>query len=161
LTTLALGIGASTAIFSMVNAILLQPLPLNEPDRLVYANEVNAKLVRISTSWLNYRDWRQRARSFEHLALTRDEPEALSGVERPQRLRGRRVTGNFFQARWRTSGSGPSLGRRRRPAWGAANGRDHRWILARTIWRRSIRGRPNPDPQRTAGDRRWHPASRL
>ena len=107
LTTLALGIGASTAIFSMVNAILLQPLPLNEPDRLVYANEVNAKLVRISTSWLNYRDWRQRARSFEHLALTRDEPEALSAVERPQRLRGRRVTGNFFQA----VGVRPALGR--------------------------------------------------
>ena len=107
LTTLALGIGASTAIFSMVNAILLQPLPLNEPDRLVYANEVNAKLVRISTSWLNYRDWRQRARSFEHLALTRDEPEALSGVDRPQRLRGRRVTGNFFQA----LGVRPALGR--------------------------------------------------
>jgi putative ABC transport system permease protein len=98
LTTLALGIGASTAIFSMVNAILLQPLPLNEPERLVYANEVNAKRVRISTSWLNYRDWRQRARSFEHLALTREEPQALSGVDRPQRLRGRRVTGNFFQA---------------------------------------------------------------
>ena len=107
LTTLALGIGASTAIFSMVNAILLQPLPLNEPDHLVYANEVNAKLVRISTSWLNYRDWRQRARSFEHLALTRDEPEALSGVDRPQRLRGRRVTGNFFQA----LGVRPALGR--------------------------------------------------
>jgi len=98
LTTLALGIGASTAIFSMVNAILLQPLPLNEPERLVYANEVNAKLLRISTSWLNYRDWRERARSFEHLALTREEPQALSGVDRPQRLRGRRVTGNFFQA---------------------------------------------------------------
>lgn len=107
LTTLALGIGASTAIFSMVNAILLRPLPLSDPDRLVYANEVNPKLQRISTSWLNYLDWRQRARSFVHLALTREEPQALSGVDRPQRLRGRRVTGNFFQA----LGVQPALGR--------------------------------------------------
>jgi putative ABC transport system permease protein len=107
LTTLALGIGASTAIFSMVNGILLRPLPLNDPDTLVYANEVNPKLQRISTSWLNYLDWRQRARSFEHLALTREEAQALSGVDRPQRLRGRRVTGNFFRA----LGVQPVLGR--------------------------------------------------
>lgn len=98
LTTLALGIGASTAIFSMVDGILLRPLPLHDPDRLVYANEVNPRKQLISTSWLNYNDWRKRARSFEHLALNREEPQALSGVDRPQRLRGRRVTGNFFAA---------------------------------------------------------------
>jgi putative ABC transport system permease protein len=98
LITLALGIGASTAIFSIVNAILLKPLPLANPERLVYANEVNPKLERISTSWLNYRDWRARAHSFEQLALSREEPQALSGVDRPQRLRARRVTGNFFAA---------------------------------------------------------------
>src|SRR4051812_45979823 len=98
LVTLALGIGASTAIFSIVNAILLKPLPLANPERLVYANEVNPKLERISTSWLNYRDWRARAHSFEQLALSREEPQTLSGVDRPQRLRARRVTGNFFAA---------------------------------------------------------------
>jgi putative ABC transport system permease protein len=107
LTTLALGIGASTAIFSMVNGILLQPLPLPDPDRLVYANEVNGKGVIISVAWPNYVDWRARAQSFESLANSRDEPFTLTGVDRAQRLRGRRVTGNFFQ----TLGVSPVLGR--------------------------------------------------
>ena len=107
LTTLALGIGASTAIFSMVNGILLQPLPLPDPDRLVYANEVNGKGVVISMAWPNYVDWRARAQSFQSLANSRDEPYTLTGVDRAQRLRGRRVTGNFFQ----TLGVSPVLGR--------------------------------------------------
>ena len=96
LTTLALGIGASTAIFSMVNGILLQPLPLPDPDRLVYANETNGKGDFISVSWPNYLDWRGRARSFEALALSRDEPMTLTGDDRAERLRARRTTANIF-----------------------------------------------------------------
>ena len=96
LTTLALGIGASTAIFSMVNGILLQPLPLPDPDRLVYANEKNPKGDFISVSWPNYLDWRARARSFDALALSRDEALTLTTGDRAQRLRARRVTANVF-----------------------------------------------------------------
>jgi putative ABC transport system permease protein len=107
LLTLALGIGASTAIFSLVNGILLQPLPLPEPGRLVYANEVNGKGDRISVSWPDFLDWRARARSFEPLSLSREESYTLTGTERAQRLRGRRVTGNFFQV----LGVSPALGR--------------------------------------------------
>jgi putative ABC transport system permease protein len=98
LTTLALGIGASTAIFSMVDGILLRPLPLNDPDRLVFATEVNARGETMSLSWLNYLDWRERAKSFAVLAASRDESQTLTGVERAQRLRARRVTGGFFTA---------------------------------------------------------------
>ncbi len=107
LTTLALGIGASTAIFSMVDGILLRPLPLNDPNRLVYATEVNAKGGAMSLSWLNYLDWRGRTQSFDVLAASRDEAQTLTGVERAQRLRSRRVTGNFFQV----LGVVPAIGR--------------------------------------------------
>lgn len=97
ITTLSLGIGASTAIFSLVNGILLQPLPLPDPDGLVYANETNARNIPISLSWANYLDWRERARSFEALANSREEPVTMTGTDRAQRLRARRVTANFFQ----------------------------------------------------------------
>ena len=109
LFTLALGIGASTAIFSMVNGILLRPLPLPDPDTLIYANEVNAtgRERVISIAWPNYLDWRARAQSFSALALTREEPVTLTGVDRAQRLRARRVTGNFFTA----VGVAPAIGR--------------------------------------------------
>jgi putative ABC transport system permease protein len=109
LTTLALGIGASTAIFSMVNGIVLRPLPLRDPDALVYVNEVNVnpKPRTISVSWPNYLDWRARAHSFTALALTREEPLTLTGVDRAQRLRGRRITGNFFDV----LGTAPAIGR--------------------------------------------------
>jgi len=107
LATLALGIGASTAIFSMVNGILLQPLPLPDPDRLVYANETNPKGDLTSVSWPNYLDWRERARSFEALSLSRDEALTLTGGDRAMRLRARRVTANIF-AVLRVA---PSLGR--------------------------------------------------
>jgi len=107
LTTLALGIGASTAIFSLVNGILLRPLPLPEPDRLVYVNETNAKGDFISISWPNYLDWRLRTRSFDAIGISRDEPVTLTGVERAQRFRGARVSGNFFTM----LGVAPAIGR--------------------------------------------------
>ena len=107
LTTLALGIGASTAIFSMVNGILLQPLPLQDPDRLLYITEVNPRGTLMTVSWPNYLDWRARSRSFDLLACSREEAYTLTGTERAQRLNGRRVTGNFF----RVLGVSPAIGR--------------------------------------------------
>jgi len=107
LTTLALGIGASTAIFSIVNAILLRPLPLQNPDRLLYVTEVNPRGTLMTVSWPNYLDWRARSRSFDLLACSREENYTLTGTERAQRLTGRRVTGNFF----RVLGVSPAIGR--------------------------------------------------
>ena len=109
LATLALGIGASTAIFSMVNGILLRPLPLPDPDRLVYATEiqVNEKRRIISNSWPDYLDWKARAHSFEALANSREEPQTLTGTDQARRIRARRITGNFFRA----IGVAPVVGR--------------------------------------------------
>ncbi|HMD37285.1 MAG TPA: ADOP family duplicated permease [Vicinamibacterales bacterium] len=105
--TLGLGIGASTAIFSLVNNILIEPLPLPDPGRLVWINETGHNGSFISTSWLNYLDWRARQHSFETLALSREEPLTLTDVDRARRIRARRVTGNFFQ----TLGVAPAFGR--------------------------------------------------
>src|SRR5215471_15410865 len=89
--TLALGIGATTAIFSVVNTVLLRPLPFGEPDRLVTVNEKNDKLnlQNFGTSVLNYLSWREQAQSFEYLGAVgagifnltgRGEPEQFAGA---------------------------------------------------------------------------------
>jgi putative ABC transport system permease protein len=110
LTTLALGIGASTAIFSMVHGILLQPLPFPDPERLVYLNEVNRTGVTTTISWPNFLDWRRRQQSFESLASSREESLTLTGIDHAQRLRARRVTANFFHVLGVSPAIGPGFG---------------------------------------------------
>ena len=105
--TLALGIGASTAIFSVVNGILLRPLPFADPGRLMWINETNGARAPISISWPNYLDWKARTRSFDTLAVSRASSFTWTGAGDGRRLVGRRVTANFFQA----LGVQPSLGR--------------------------------------------------
>jgi len=104
--TLALGIGASTAIFSMVNAILLRPLPLREPHRLVYINELSPTGNRMSVSWPSYLDWTTRMRSVSAMANSREEALTLTGIERAQRVRVRRATAGFLAV----IGARPALG---------------------------------------------------
>ena len=107
LATLALGIGASTAIFSMVNGIILRPLPFPEPDRLIFANELNPNGIGMSVSWPNFLDWRVRTRAFDGLASSRSELLMLTGVDTARRLDARRVTGNLLDV----LGIRPALGR--------------------------------------------------
>src|SRR5687767_2494812 len=81
--TLAIGIGASTAMFSIVNAVLLQPLPFREPDRLVQLWEANPSegKTQFGVSVPNFGDWRARSRSFEDLALMMiDANPAVLGI---------------------------------------------------------------------------------
>ena len=77
--TLALGIGANSAIFSVVNHVLLRPLPYPHPERLVYLNEV-AGGTNTSIALPDYVDWRKDSTSFEHLAISRLESRNLSGI---------------------------------------------------------------------------------
>jgi predicted permease len=95
--TLALGIGANTAIFSVVNAVLLRPLPYPQPERLVYLNEVISG-TDTSIALPDYVDWRRDSTSFQHLALTRLESRNLSGIagREPERIAVAFVTANFF-----------------------------------------------------------------
>ena len=87
---LALGIGANTAIFSVVNAVLLRPLPYPEPDRLVMVREKTSTFPNGSVSYPNFLDWRAGQRSFTDLALTRRESYNFSpiGAGTPERIGG-------------------------------------------------------------------------
>src|ERR1700750_328575 len=78
--TLALGIGANTAIFSVVDALLLRPLPYHEPERLVFVWENPRQDRRSTIPYPNFADWRERARSFEEMASVRGESFNLTGV---------------------------------------------------------------------------------
>jgi putative ABC transport system permease protein len=105
--TLALGVGANTAIFSVVHALLLRPLPYHEPDRLVQLTNKTSRARRSGISYPNYGDWRDRAQSFEGMAAARGDSFNLTGVDKPVRLDGRMVNWNFF----RLLGAQPQLGR--------------------------------------------------
>jgi len=105
--TLALGIGANTAIFSVVRAVLLKSLPYPEPDRLVSIREVQSHTGDMSVSWMNFLDWRQQNQSFERLAVTRADHSILTGVGEATQLRAGRVSAAFFPL----LGAKPILGR--------------------------------------------------
>ena len=93
--TLALGIGANTAIFSVVNGVLLRPLPFRDPSQLVLIAEKSSFPV-ISTSYENYLDWRDQSHSFESMEATRGGAITLTGVGDPERLNVRMVTAGLF-----------------------------------------------------------------
>jgi putative ABC transport system permease protein len=101
--TLTLGIGANTAIFSLVEALLLRPLPYAEPDRLVMLSEPGRNHI----PYPNFSDWRERSQSFEGMASIRNQTLNLTGVDKPVSLRGRTVNWNFFHL----LGVQPQLGR--------------------------------------------------
>jgi putative ABC transport system permease protein len=95
IVTLALGIGANTAIFSVVNAVLLRPLPFKDPSRLVLVVE-KSSFPLISTSYENYQDWRDQSHSFEAMEATRGTAITLTGASEPERLNARMATAGFF-----------------------------------------------------------------
>ena len=79
--TLALGIGANTAIFSVINAVLFRPLPFPNADRIMFLNERdNVRGDEFSVSCPNYLDWKRDNTVFEQLAVTRRESRNLSGI---------------------------------------------------------------------------------
>ncbi len=94
--TLALGIGANTALFSIVNGILLNPLPFDQPDRLVALYSRSPEFIRSSISYPNFLDWRRYSHSFSALASFRGENFNLSGMGDAQRLSANMVSAEFF-----------------------------------------------------------------
>lgn len=109
IAALALGIGANTAIFSAVEAVLLRPLPYAQPGRLVMVWE-DASFVGFAFNTpapANYMDWKARNDVFTDMAATRSSNRSLTGDGAPEQLFGERVTPNFFDL----LGMQPALGR--------------------------------------------------
>jgi len=94
--TLALGIGANTALFSIISGVLLSPLPFHQPNRLVAAYSSNREFRNASISYPNFLDWVRNNRSFSALAAFRQDSFELTGMGEPERLRVEMVSANFF-----------------------------------------------------------------
>ena len=138
--TLALGIGANGALFSVVDALLLRPLPFEEPERLVHLWETDAQRNsrgdhRASIAFQNFRDWQDQAEGFEGIAAyTRSELTLRTGAE-ALRIEGRRVSANFFSL----LGVDPRLGRGFEGEEDLHGG-EPVVILSEDLWRRQFGG---------------------
>jgi putative ABC transport system permease protein len=98
LIALALGIGANSAMFGIVNAVLLRPIPYVQSDRLLKVYTSTKSFKQSSISYPNFLDWRQRSRSFDQLAAYRNDNFNLTGQADPERLRGLMASATLFQA---------------------------------------------------------------
>lgn len=109
LATLALGIGANTAMFSVVHSVLLRPLAYPNFERVGVVFESGENFPQMSIAWPNYLDYRAEMKGAEQFALSRRESYSLSGIEgrEPEMVQGALVTANFFQV----TGLPPKLGR--------------------------------------------------
>ncbi|HVT57477.1 MAG TPA: ABC transporter permease [Thermoanaerobaculia bacterium] len=139
IATLALGIGANTAIFSIVHAVVLAPLPYRAAQRVVaLVNSGPRGAGSITSSSLpDYEDWRRQATSFESLGLLSGWTFNLSGLELPERLYGARVSGSLFPL----LGTPPLLGRVISPDDDRAD-RGEVAVLSYRLWRRLFAGDP-------------------
>src|SRR5437660_11044983 len=104
---LALGIGANAAIFSVVNAVLLRPLPYADPDKLVRLTEDSPNVPQMSISYPNFLDWREQNKVFSGIAAMQFRSLTLTGTEAPGRLAGRGVPAECLHV----PGVSPRLGR--------------------------------------------------
>src|SRR6185369_9215650 len=87
--SLALGIGATTAVFSVVYQVLIKPLPYPEAERIVILNELSPRGTPMSVAYPNYKDWRDQAKSYSVFGAIVRNPATLTGVANPAQLIGR------------------------------------------------------------------------
>ena len=135
--TLALGIGANTAIFSVVQAVLIRPLPYHDAERIVWLSNRNETLG-VKDAFLNpadILDFREQSRSFEYIAAWGTLPLNLYGAHTPERVEGVFVTPNFFRA----LGVQPVLGR----DFSTENESDSSVIISYGLWQRQFGGEVN------------------
>ena len=138
--TLALGVGATTAIFSVVNAVMLRPLPFPEPDRLVriWENNLERGWSTFAVSHPNFLDWRSQSRAFESLAATNNAGFTWTSKGEAEVVQGLRVTATFLP----TLKISPVLGRNFRDDEDRPGGNTRVVLLGDGFWRRAFGADP-------------------
>ncbi|HKD92025.1 MAG TPA: ABC transporter permease [Terriglobales bacterium] len=134
---LALGIGANTAMFSIVNGVLLRPVPYPEPDRVLKLSSSSAQFREESVSYPNFLDWQRRSRSFDEIAAYRNDTFNFTGHGEPERLRGYMVSSTIFGA----LGVRPIIGRTFTPEEDQRDGNPV-VLLLRDYWKTRFGGDP-------------------
>src|SRR5262245_61789316 len=107
IVTMALGIGANTAIFSVVDSLVLRPLPYPASDQLMLVEELNSRGDASNASWPDFEDWRQQNQVFAKLGGYHGDSVVITGGPTPLRLEAMAVTANLFEV----LGTPPALGR--------------------------------------------------
>src|SRR4029077_14263693 len=133
--TLALGIGANTAIFSLVEGVVLAPLPYSQPDRLVMIWENNPRFPRVWDSYPNFLDWQRNARSFQRMAAFRQQGVDLTFPGTPSHLNSSQISLGFFS----TLGVELTLGREFSPQEDQHGGAPA-VVLSNRLWREGFAG---------------------
>ncbi len=136
--TLALGIGANTAIFSVVNAVVLRPLPYADASRLISLEEKGHHSRELSISYPDLLDWQQQNQVFQNIAGFQSASFNIAGEYQPERIPGRNVTPNFFA----TLGAKPFLGRDFLPE-DDHPGANPVVIVSHSLWERLLGADPN------------------
>jgi putative ABC transport system permease protein len=136
--TLALGIGANAAVFSVVYAVLLRPLPYKDPSRLVVLHETTPKVGDVSVSFLNFFDWRAASHTFAQMAAVESVDFNLAGVTQPENISGDAVSPNFLSM----MGIRPFLGRDFDASEEKA-GTAPVLLLSYSLWQSHLGGDPN------------------
>lgn len=135
--TLALGIGANTAMFTVVENVLLRPLSYANSDRLVYIGPADSEAI-ASTSWLNYRDIRDQAQSLETVGGYSEDVSVVQSQDASVSVLAPGVTPNLFHM----LGAQPLLGRTFTEAEGAPGG-PQVVLISEGLWREAFNGDPN------------------
>src|SRR5579859_2321927 len=136
--TLALGVGANTAIFTVIENVLLRPLPYANSDRLVYVGSATEKPGFATTSWLNYRDVQVESKLLQEIAGYSEDVSVLQTQDSSQALASPRVTTNLFSM----LGVSPIMGRTFSDAEGQPGG-PRVAILSEEAWRQTFHADPN------------------
>src|SRR5438270_3032852 len=149
--TLALGIGATSAIFSIVDGVLLRPLPYKDSGRVVLLMEQTRQFPRYTVSYLNYIDWRDQSHSFESVGAVRNTVVTLSGSGEPERLPTQMATANLFSTLGIDIPMGRAFTQQEDSAAGAGVA-----LISQGLWKRRFNGSPDVISQSlTLDDKRY------